>query len=74
MSGLNEVYELDVQEWLNHPVTKAKFSVIKEELKAAQDTLTRGAFRYTTCDEFTMEAMKLIGRIQGLNSILELKT
>lgn len=62
--------DIQIEEWLNHPITKQLFDVVDKEKKELTHMVVSGYAEKNTCEATGLEYTKLVNRIEGLK-ILE---
>lgn len=66
--------DIQVEEWLNHPITIKFFSGIAKEKKDLSDILINGGVNMSTFEATGIEYIKLTSRISGLKIVEDFKT
>lgn len=59
-------------EWKEHPITKEIFVALKETRDMDVESLVRGGTLSTDPGETAQLTARIVGKIQGLNQILEI--
>lgn len=63
----------ELLEWLNHRTTKSVFKVLKSLRDEHQNMVLNGqTITMSSCESTALQTTMLLGRIAGLNSILEI--
>ena len=57
----------DLQDWNSHPVTRAIFKTVEEQIEAYQDQTTL----YATVDETALQTARKEGVIEGARALLD---
>lgn len=64
---------IQLKEWLEHPVTKAVFKNIQDEIEDLKAQLVGGCFDHSSCEIIAISVVKMAAKIEGMERLIQLK-
>jgi len=65
--------DIEFEKWLNNPITKEVFSNLREMAISLKSIMGDGGTLYDNADKTLKETAYFAGRIEGLETVLNLK-